>query len=57
MSIKSERISDVLVEQISYIVAYEVKNKDIEFVTITDVHVTSDLSYAKVYLLYLIKIK
>ena len=49
MSLKSERISDALIEQISYILEYEVKNKDIKFVTITDVKVTNDLSWAKVY--------
>lgn len=49
MSIKSERISDSLIEQISYIIANEVKNKDINFVTITEVKVTDDLSFAKVY--------
>lgn len=48
-NIKTERISDALIEQISYIIATEVKNKDINFVTITDVKVSSDLSYAKVY--------
>ena len=49
MSIKIERISDALIEQISYIVSNKVKNKDINFVTITDVKVSSDLSFAKVY--------
>ena len=49
MSIKIERISDELIEQISYIIANEVKNKNINFVTITDVKVSNDLSYAKVY--------
>ena len=49
MSIKSERVSDALIEQISYIIETEVKNKDIKFVTITDVKVSNDLSYAKVY--------
>ncbi len=49
MSIKIERISDALIEQISYIIANEVKHKDINFVTITDVKVSNDLSYAKVY--------
>ncbi len=49
MSIKIERISDALIEQISYIIANKVKHKDINFVTITDVKVSSDLSYAKVY--------
>ncbi len=49
MSIKSERIADLIIEQISYILANEVKNKDIDFVTITDASVTNDLSYAKIY--------
>ena len=49
MIIKIERISDALIEQISYIVSNKVKNKDINFVTITDVKVSSDLGFAKVY--------
>ncbi len=49
MSIKLERIADALIEQISYIIKTEVKNKDIDFVTITDAKVTSDLSQAKIY--------
>ena len=48
-NIKTERISDALIEQISYIIANEVKNGNIKFVTITDVRVSADLSYAKVY--------
>ncbi len=49
MSIKIERISDALIEEISYIVSNRVKNKDINFVTITDVKVSNDLGFAKVY--------
>ena len=49
MSIKIERISDALIEQISYIVSNKVKNKDINFVTITDVKVSNDLGFAKVF--------
>lgn len=49
MSIKNERISDVLIEEISYIIANKVKNKNVNFVTITDVKVNNDLSFAKVY--------
>ena len=36
-------------EQISYIIAHDVKNPDINFVTITGAKVTSDLSLAKIY--------
>lgn len=49
MSIKIDRISSQMVKEISYILATEVKDKDIQFVTVTDVKVTNDLSYAKVY--------
>lgn len=48
MSIKIERISDALIEQISYIISNEVKG-GIKFLTVTDVEVSSDLSFAKVY--------
>ena len=36
-------------KEISYILANEIKDKNIEFVTVTAVKVTNDLSYAKVY--------
>ena len=49
MSIKNERINASMQREISYIVANEVKNPNVKFVTITDCDVTSDLSYAKVY--------
>ncbi|MBR3898318.1 MAG: 30S ribosome-binding factor RbfA [Bacilli bacterium] len=49
MSIKIERISDALIEEISYILNNKVKNKDINFVTVTDVKVSNDLGHAKVY--------
>lgn len=49
MSIKIERIASSMMKEISYILATEIKDKDIKFVTITDVQVTNDLSFAKVY--------
>ena len=49
MSVKTERIASNLVKEISYILMAEVKNKDINFVTITDVKLSDDLSFAKVY--------
>lgn len=49
MSIKIERIASNLVKEISYILATEVKDNDIKFVTVTDCKVTNDLSFAKVY--------
>ena len=49
MSIKNERINSNILREISYIIANEVKDPDINFVTITDVDTTSDLSYCKIY--------
>ena len=49
MSVKNERINSNIQKEISYIIANEVKNPNIKFVTVTAVDVTSDLSYAKVY--------
>lgn len=49
MSIKIDRIASNMIKEISYILANEVKDQDIKFVTITDCHVTNDLSFAKVY--------
>lgn len=49
MSIKSEKLSDQFAEEISKIIALELKDKSVGFVTITSADVTSDLSYAKIY--------
>ncbi len=49
MSIKIDRIASNFVKEISYILANEIKNQDIHFVTVTDCKVTNDLSFAKVY--------
>lgn len=49
MSIKTERLGNVLHKEISQILMTEVKDDDLKFVTITKVDLSSDLSYAKVY--------
>lgn len=49
MSIKTERIGNLLVREISDILANEVYDEDIKFVTITAVKVDTDLSLAQVY--------
>jgi len=49
MSIKLERLGSTFVEEISKILKEEVKDPDIDFVTITSCTISSDLSYAKVY--------
>ena len=49
MSIKTERLGNVLHREISNILMTEIKDEDLKFVTITKVDLSSDLSYAKVY--------
>jgi ribosome-binding factor A len=49
MSIKIERLNHTYQEVISSILMKEVKDQDIKFVTITDVDITNDLSFAKIY--------
>lgn len=49
MSIKTQRISSNIVKEISYILAYEIKDENIKFVTVTDCKLSTDLSYAKIY--------
>lgn len=49
MSVKIKRLESNIVKEISYILSQEVKDEDIKFVTVTDCHLTSDLSFAKIY--------
>lgn len=48
-NVKIQRLNHTFMEEISNILMTEIKDEDIKFVTITDVDITSDLSYAKVY--------
>ena len=49
MSVKIDRIASNMIKEISYILATQIKDHDIKFVTVTDCKVTNDLSFAKVY--------
>ena len=49
MSIKIDRLNSVFEKEISKILATEVKNPEVKFVTITGCEITNDLSVAKVY--------
>lgn len=57
MSVKTERIANLLVREISDILLNEVYDKDIRFVTITYCKVDTDLSLAQVYCTVLDKSK
>ena len=52
-SIKLERIENQLRKEISNILQYDVKNSKFGFVTVSDVELTNDYSYATVYVSFL----
>ena len=49
MSVKIDRLEHKFAIEISNILREEIKDETISFVTITDVSITNDLSFAKVY--------
>ena len=49
MSIKVERIENMLVKEISNVISNEINNPDIGFISITAVRTSSDLDFARVY--------
>lgn len=50
---KNDKMNSICQRAISEIVQFELKNPKLGFVTITDVQVTNDNSYAKVYVSFL----
>ena len=50
LSIKIERLNHKFAIEISNIIREEIKDERINFVTVTDVDITNDLSHAKVYI-------
>ena len=52
-SVKQKRLEGIIRKNISDIIQFEVKDADVGFVTITDVEVSNDHSYAKVYRTFL----
>ncbi len=53
MVMKKDKLNHIIQREISSILQTEVKDPAIGFCTITDVDVTSDLSYAKIYVTFL----
>ena len=48
-NIRIERLNDAFQEEIARIILEEVKDEKLKFITITEVNISNDLSYAKVY--------
>lgn len=53
MTLKQERMDQILLKEISRILQFELKNPKLGFVTVTDVECTRDMSQAKVYVSFL----
>ena len=51
-NVKQERIAGIIKKNLSEIIQTDLKDKNVGFVTITDVEVTNDLSFAKVYVTF-----
>lgn len=49
MSIRTEKVAELLKHQMSFILPKHVDTSDLGFVTVTEVRVTADLKLAKVY--------
>ncbi|MBR0385461.1 MAG: 30S ribosome-binding factor RbfA [Erysipelotrichaceae bacterium] len=50
---KAERIASIIKKAVSEYTALELDDPQVEFVTVTDVEVTNDLSFAKVYVTFM----
>lgn len=50
---KNDKMNHIVQKAVSEIIQFELKNPKIGFVTITDVHVTNDNSYAKIFVSFL----
>jgi len=51
-TIKQERIAGIIKKNLSEIIQNQLKDKNVGFVTITDVEVTNELSFAKIYVTF-----
>ena len=53
MSVKHQRIESTINREITRIIQFEIKDPNLGFCTITEVKVTNDYSFAKVYISFL----
>ncbi len=53
MSIKHEKMSNLILKNVTEIIQFDLKDPNVGFVTITHVKVTNDYSYATIYVSFL----
>lgn len=52
MTIKQERLEQIIRKEVSEIIQFKIKDPNISFVTVTDVEVTRDYSIATIYITF-----
>jgi ribosome-binding factor A len=52
MTIKQERLEQIIRKEVSEIIQFKVKDPNVSFVTVTDVEVTRDYSIATIYVTF-----
>lgn len=57
MAIRQERLAGIIQKEISEMIQFQIKDPNIGFVTVTDVDLTNDYSYVKVFVTFLDKNK
>jgi ribosome-binding factor A len=57
MGVRQERLAGIILKEISELIQFEVKDPNIGFTTVTDVELSNDNSYCKVYVTFLDKSK
>ncbi len=55
MTVKVERLEQIIRKEVSEILQFQVKDPAVQFVTVTDVECTRDLSIAKIYVTFMDK--
>lgn len=53
MAVRQHRVASIIKKDISEIIQFDLKDPNVGFCTITDVEVTNDYSYAKIYVSFI----
>lgn len=55
MAIRQQRIAQIILKEVSEMLQFEIRDAEIGFVTVADVDLSNDYSYAKIYVTFLDK--
>lgn len=53
MAVRQNRVSSIIKKDVSEIIQFDLKDPSVGFCTITDVNLTNDYSYAKIYVSFI----